>query len=118
MAHALAGWPAAQVDARDNIYNVYMGPDGEPQRVAVGNLADLGKMKVSELGGLSPDDLRKAAAQRGLPDRSRDTIVAFPDPDAGSVMLPPNTPFTRGKVRIVCHAESVAVGVWVGLQGI
>lgn len=82
------------MDARDNIYNVYMGPDGEPQRVAVGSLGELGTMRVSELGGIPAANLRHAAGER-----RRGAITAFPDPDAGSVMLPPNTPFTRGRVR-------------------
>ena len=96
----------AQVDARDNIYNVYMGPDGEPQRVAVGSLGELGTMRVSELGGIPAANLRHAAGER-----RRGAITAFPDPDAGSVMLPPNTPFTRGRVRPTLQGTYPAVHV-------
>ena len=83
----------AQVDRQDHIFNVYLGPDGRPRRVQVGDLRDLGTVKVADFGGIPVSSLQSAARQR------RRTITAFPDPDAGSVVLPPNTPFTRGPVR-------------------
>jgi len=100
------------VDARDNIYNVYMGPDGEPQRVAVGSLGELGTMRVSELGGIPAANLRHAAGER-----RRGAITAFPDPDAGSVMLPPNTPFTRGRVRHTLHTTYPTLCMRVCMHG-
>ena len=81
------------MDRQDRIFNVYMGPDGQPRRVRVGDAGDLGTLKVADLGGIPVADLQAAAARR------RGTITAFPDPDAGTVVLPPNTPFTRGRVR-------------------
>ena len=66
----------------------------------VGDLSDLGTLKVADFGGIPVADLRSAAARRRRPG----TITAFPDPDAGSVVLPPNTPFTRGQVRPAARA--------------
>lgn len=88
------------MDRQDRIFNVYLGPDGQPRRAQVGDLGDLGSVRVADFGGIPVSDLRSAAARRRRPH----TITAFPDPDAGSVVLPPNTPFTRGPVRPACRA--------------
>ena len=85
-----------QVDAQNQIFNVYIAPDGEPQRVKVGSLDDLGTIRAKDLGGIPVASLAKASKERML---RGGRITAFADPDAGSVMLPPNTPFTRDRAR-------------------
>ncbi|KAK9842037.1 hypothetical protein WJX81_005422 [Elliptochloris bilobata] len=79
------------VDTQDQIFNVYLGSDGEPRRVKVGDLRDLGTVRVTDLGGIPVSNLQSASRAR-----RRSAITAFPDPDAGGVVLPPNTPFTQG----------------------
>lgn len=83
-----------QVTLKGELYNIYTDTQGEQQTRLLGNVSDLRRVKVKEIGGIPIEKLqahyeiqRNRAGKKdpGMPD----TIIGFPDQTR--VPLPPDT---------------------------
>lgn len=85
------------VDRVGDTFNEYVDQDGQVQQVYVGNLKDIQSVKVSEIGGISVEELR-----RSIKGFKGGQVVGFPKlPGREELtwenLMPPNAPTMRNR---------------------
>lgn len=85
------------VDVRGDTFNEYMDAQGDVQRVFVGNLKDIQSVKVTEIGGISVNELRSSI--KGF---KGGRVIGFPKVADGNglswdTVMPPNAPLRRSR---------------------
>ena len=82
------------MDPQDNVFNAYIGPDGDPVRVAVGKMGDLVQADAASLGGVPVDKIARLTG-----DLSAGRVIGFSNPEDDEIMMPPTAPITRAEAR-------------------
>lgn len=91
------------VDTAGEMFNEFVDKDGNVQQVALGNLADLTSIQVTEIGGVEVEQLQKSI--KGFRGGRVVGFPKLPDPNnpSWSDLMPPNAPATvpkdGGRVR-------------------